>query len=69
MSDTTEPTTLRHRVGLCPACRSYLWAEVDVIAEISPPTLTEEGKAHVFASARCVAMRLAHECTESEDEA
>ena len=61
---TTEPVTHKHRVGMCPSCRDYLWAEVDVVAEVSPPTLAEDGKAHVFASARCVAMRIAHECDQ-----
>lgn len=67
MMMTTEPTTVRHKVGMCPACRDYLWAEVDIAVEVSAPTLGEDGKAHVFANPRCVAMRLTHECEKEMD--
>ena len=68
MKATTGPTTHRHKVGTCPACRDYLWAEVDVIVTISEPTIDVEGKPHVFVTPRCVAMRLSHECAKGEDD-
>lgn len=58
--------TLPHRVGKCPACRDYLWAEVDVRTSIGDPRLSDEGKAVVSAYAEVVAMRLTHECAQDD---
>lgn len=60
-------TTVRHNVGTCPACRGYLWAEVDIDVAVSEPTMTREGKATVYASPEVVGMRVAHSCWRDED--
>lgn len=67
MKITTEPVTHRHNVGECLACREYIWAEVDVVVEVGEPTLSKEGKASVYATARCVAMRVSHQCPPPAD--
>lgn len=61
-------TKHRHRVGMCPSCRDYLWAEVDVATEVSEPTMSEDGKCTVFVNARPVPVRLSHDCDRREDE-
>ena len=67
MNPAGKPTAVRHRVGQCPACRDYLFAEVDVIALLDNPRLDVEGKPSVYARAECVAMRLSHECKSDDD--
>lgn len=63
-----NPTEIRHKIGMCPGCRDYLWAEVTVAVDVGTPTFTEEGKASVYANAKVVGMRLpAHECALSDD--
>lgn len=65
-----ERVAVRHKIGMCPACRRYLWGAVEIATTLSPPTLSDEGKASVYASARPVAMRLeAHDCDRERDEA
>ena len=59
--------TIRHRVGQCPACREYLWAEVTVNTYVGDPTLNEEGYGYVNASAEPVAMQLNHSCFREDD--
>lgn len=65
----TRTDVVRHKVGQCPACRDYLWAEVTIVATISAPSLSEEGRANVFANARPVAMTVTHTCEEPADNA
>lgn len=67
MSESTQPTTLRHKVGTCPACRDYLWAEVDVVALVDTPTIDVEGKAHVYARPQLNGMRVEHACVRDEE--
>jgi len=62
-----NPVTTRHNVGTCPACRDYLFAEVDLSVEVSEPTLSREGKGSVFARVVIEAMRLNHQCTGRRD--
>lgn len=67
MTTITEPTTVRHNVGTCPACHAYLWAEVDIAVKVNPPTLARDGKAHVYASPHFLGMRVEHYCARDED--
>lgn len=53
---------LRHKVGTCPACREYLWAEVTMEVHVGDPRLDADGSASVHACATPVAMTVAHEC-------
>jgi hypothetical protein len=61
-------TTVRHKVGECPACRSFLWAEVDLQVRIGEPMLTQDSRPHVFAAADVIAMRVNHEYIKVDDE-
>lgn len=69
----TEPgirtDVLRHKVGFCPACRGYLWAEVTLVSRVNQPTLSVDGKTAVYASAEAVAMAVQHQCDRREDPA
>jgi len=68
MSTLVNPTVIRHKVGTCPACRVYLWADVTVAADVGTPTFTEEGKASVYVNAKVVGMSLpAHTCDATEE--
>lgn len=67
MSAEIEPVTLRHNVGTCPACRDYLWAEVDIAVRVSPPTLDRDGKASVYATPEFRGMRVEHRCRRTDD--
>ena len=60
--------TLRHKVGTCPACRAYLWAEVDVEITVPEPTINEAGRASAYANPKIVAMRVEHDCDSRRDE-
>jgi hypothetical protein len=55
-------TNVKHKVGACPACRDYLWADVAISVSVGEPTLSTDGKALVYASAKPVAMSVQHEC-------
>lgn len=68
MKITVQPTTVKHNVGTCPACRDFLWAEVDLVVDVSEPTLTRQGAAIANAHPRIVGMRVTHRC-QVEDEA
>lgn len=57
-------TIVKHKVGMCPACRFYLWAECDVEVVVGDPTITEDGKARVYADPRIVGMRVEHSCSK-----
>jgi hypothetical protein len=57
-----NPVTKRHNVGTCPACREYLWADVDLSVTVSEPALSREGKGSVYADVVIEGMRLTHEC-------
>jgi hypothetical protein len=59
--------TVRHNVGTCPACRGFLWADVEIEVSIGEPTITHEGRAHVYATPRMVSMAVAHSCWRDED--
>jgi hypothetical protein len=61
------PTTHRHQVGTCPACKCGLWAEVTVTAEVGTPYLDRDGKAHVNVTPRLDGMALTHECRRDDD--
>lgn len=70
MSAVLDPVTQRVKAGKCPVCRSLLWADVDVVREVSEPRFGAENSAmslptaHVFC--RPVAMRLSHECSAAD---
>lgn len=68
MSTYIPPTTVRHKVGTCPACRGYLWADVGIAVEVAEPTLDADGQPHVRARPIFTDMHLEHHC-EREGEA
>lgn len=61
-------TTVKHNVGTCPACRSFLWAEVEIDVVVGEPTMSREGRAHVFASPKFLGMTVGHSCQRDEDD-
>jgi hypothetical protein len=63
-----ESTTLRHKVGQCPACREYLWAQVTVSTEVSEPTISPDGKCHAYVNAKPIAMCVSHQCQPGFEE-
>ncbi len=73
MKAALEPITQEVNVGTCPVCRAYLWAEVDVVREISEPKWEKPVNAYAAATAtayvscRLDAMRLNHECKKDDD--
>ena len=66
-AEGVNPVSVRHNVGTCPACRDYLWADVDLSVSVSEPILDREGKGSVYASVVIEAMRLNHQCTGRRD--
>ncbi len=52
----------RYRVGQCPGCRDYIWADVIVDTVIKKPWLKEDGTAVANVDAKIVKVSLAHEC-------
>jgi hypothetical protein len=65
---TIAPTTVKHNVGKCPACRDFLWAEVDIEVSVGAPTMTRDGTAIVNATPRMVGMRVEHSCQREEED-
>ena len=68
MKLTTEATTVRHNVGTCPACREFLWAEVDIVVDVGEPTMTRDGAPIVNTHPRIVGMRVEHRCEGGRDD-
>jgi hypothetical protein len=64
----TRTDVVRHKVGVCPACRDYLWADVEVLSKVSAPSLSTEGQALVYASAKPVSMVVSHSCVIPEED-
>lgn len=64
-----ELKTVKRNVGTCPACREYLWAEVDIAAKVSEPDwpITLD-KPTIYARVSIVGMRLEHTCAKEEDD-
>jgi hypothetical protein len=70
MSDsiTTEPTSIRHRIGDCPACRCGLYALVDVATIVYPPTIDKDGRTtRANAMPRVLGMTMSHACHRDDE--
>jgi hypothetical protein len=63
----TEPTTVRHHIGTCPACKSGLYAEVELVTEVHPPRLERDGKPVDCAHAVIVGCEVEHVCGREFD--
>jgi hypothetical protein len=56
-------------VGTCPACTSYLWADVTTQTIAREPYWMPDGKPRANAVTDTVAMSLDHRCDSREDDA
>jgi hypothetical protein len=65
---TVDVTEHRHRVGQCPACGDYIWADLIVTTEAGSPRVGADGKCSVHAVARAVGSRIEHLCQPDEGE-
>lgn len=67
-----QPTTATEKIGTCPACKTGVWADIDLIAHVEEPRMTDDKagnrKPYVFASAEVVAARVSHECSSVEED-
>lgn len=61
-----EPVTKRTKVGECPACKAYLWAEVDIEINLTMPEF-RDGNVVVYAVPNLTGMRVAHSCWIDDD--
>lgn len=66
MSTTIGPTTKRVKVSECPACKAYLWADVDIEVNVTEPEWCD-GRAVVYASPHLTGMVVAHSCWIAHD--
>lgn len=58
----------RHRIGQCPACRAYIWADVQLEVTWSEPRIDQEtSKATVHASVQWNSLTIRHACIRDED--
>jgi hypothetical protein len=62
-------TTVKRKVGECPACRAYLWGEVEIRTTVRDPFWSDrEPRPTATASAKAVAMSVTHECRKTEED-
>lgn len=66
MSTMVGPMTKRAKVGECPACKAYLWADVEIEVSVSEPEW-RDGKAVAYATPRLIGMAVAHSCWIDDD--
>lgn len=63
-------TTVKRNVGTCPACRAFLWADIDLTATVTGPSWdTCLDKPSIYARVNIVAMRLEHACSKEDEPA
>lgn len=66
MTEYTE--SIAAKVGKCPACRGFLWADVTIAVKVTRPKLDDDGQASVLATARPISTALAqHECVRDDE--
>lgn len=57
---------VKRKVGKCPACLEYLWADVRLETTVRKPTWHDDRDPAPNAYTNATAMQLTHECIQSD---
>jgi hypothetical protein len=62
VSAALPTTVVQGKIGTCPACGCGIWADVDVVVNVSDPTITEAGHVSVSSFGEKSGAAIKHAC-------